>query len=148
MIELCAADKYPDPKIYLGFTMCLTRDYRRIPDQDLIEDCALEHGLDFDQLNECVSRDDGYGIGLLRDSVQRTAEAGVTRSCTVSRRATSPLVPPQIILPFELTRLQIRLNEEIRCVRDGGEWKNCIGGHQVDDLVADVERLYPQHQKV
>lgn len=85
MIELCAADLYSqDPKVYLGFTMCLSREYSRIPDRDFIEDCALEHGVDFRRLNDCVSRDDGYGVALLRDSVQRTAAAGVTRSCTVS----------------------------------------------------------------
>ena len=84
MIELCAADLYPDPKIYLGFANCLSREYARIPDRDFIEDCALEHGVDFRRLNDCVSRDDGYGVTLLRDSVQRTAAAGVRTSCTVS----------------------------------------------------------------
>ena len=83
MIELCAADLYPDPKIYLGFTMCLTRQYQRIPDEDLVKDCALEHSIEFDRLNGCVSRLDGYGIALLRDSVQRSAHAGISISCTV-----------------------------------------------------------------
>ncbi len=83
MIELCAADIYPDPKIYLGFTMCLTRDYARIPDRDLVQDCALEHAIDFGKINACVSRDDGYGLSLLRDSVERTQKAGVKYSCTV-----------------------------------------------------------------
>ncbi|KAI9799808.1 MAG: hypothetical protein M1825_004368 [Sarcosagium campestre] len=120
MLELCAASLYPDPKIYLGFTMCLTRDYGDIPDKDLVQDCALEHSIDFDKLNACVSSDDGYALGLLRKSVERSAAANVTYSCTV------------------------RLNEEIRCIRDGGAWKNCEGGSNVDDLVRDVEQLYRQ----
>ncbi|KZF23159.1 hypothetical protein L228DRAFT_105371 [Xylona heveae TC161] len=119
IIELCAANEYPDPKIHLGFTMCLTNNYQEIPERELIEDCALEHGVDVEQLDDCVARDVGaYGVGLLRDSVERSANASVTTSCTV------------------------RLNEKVRCVRDGGEWKNCEGGFEVDDLVRDIEQLY------
>ena len=55
--------------------MCLTKDYKDIPQRSLIEDCALEHAINFDALNECATKDDGgYGIGLLRKSVQRTSE--------------------------------------------------------------------------
>jgi hypothetical protein len=75
IIELCAQRLYPDPKTFLGFTMCLTRDYKHIPQRSLIEDCALEHAIDFDALNECATRDDGaLGVGMLRASVKRTAE--------------------------------------------------------------------------
>jgi hypothetical protein len=88
MLELCAASLYPDPKISLGFTMCLSNDYEHIPDQDLIESCALEHSVDFSKLNHCVSRDDGYGIKLLRESMERSAEAGIKTSCTVSELST------------------------------------------------------------
>ncbi|CZR63487.1 uncharacterized protein PAC_13384 [Phialocephala subalpina] len=119
IIELCASQLYPDPKIYLGFTMCMTRDYHDIPSKSLVEDCALEHGIDFDKLNECSIADNGgLGMGLLRDSIRRTKDAGVTKSCTV------------------------RLNENIYCVRDGGEWKDCPNGAGVNDLVIAVEKLY------
>ncbi|KAL2158605.1 hypothetical protein VTH06DRAFT_4087 [Thermothelomyces fergusii] len=75
IIELCAQHLYPDPKTYLGFTNCLTRDYTLIPQRSLIEDCALEHAVDFDKLNECVARDDGaFGLDLLTESVVRSAE--------------------------------------------------------------------------
>ncbi|PQE10254.1 gamma interferon inducible lysosomal thiol reductase protein [Rutstroemia sp. NJR-2017a WRK4] len=75
ILELCAASLYPDPKIYLGFTMCLTRDYKDIPQRSLVEDCALEHGMDFDKLNACTVQDDGgFGMGMLRDSVRRSTE--------------------------------------------------------------------------
>jgi hypothetical protein len=77
IIELCAQKLYPDPKTYLGFTMCLTRDYKEIPQRSLIEDCALEHAINFDALNECATKDDGaYGIGMLRSSVQRSSNVG------------------------------------------------------------------------
>ncbi|KAI9821766.1 MAG: hypothetical protein M1827_002347 [Pycnora praestabilis] len=117
MVELCASQLYPDPKIYLGFTMCMTEQYRHIPERNLVEDCAAEHGMDFDKLNECVS-DEGHALELLRESVERSANASVKVSCTV------------------------RLDENVRCVMDGGQWKNCKNGSSVDDLVRDVGKLY------
>ncbi|KAI9668059.1 MAG: hypothetical protein M1821_000879 [Bathelium mastoideum] len=119
ILELCAASIYPDPKIYLGFAMCLTDRYDEVPQRELVMDCSLEHGIDFDRLNECVSRDDGsYGIELLRQSVNRTADAGVTKSCTV------------------------RLNYQIRTIRDGGKWKDYEGGHDPDELISDIKKMY------
>ncbi|KAK4163255.1 hypothetical protein QBC43DRAFT_213519 [Cladorrhinum sp. PSN259] len=119
IIELCAQKLYPDPKIYLGFTMCLTKDYRHIPQRELIEDCALEHAVNFDELNECATKDDGaFGMGMLRKSVKRTAEAGVTKSCTV------------------------RLNDEIYCIRDNAQWTDCPQGSKPNDLVIAIEKLY------
>lgn len=117
MLELCAASLYPSPKTYLGFAMCLSRDYGSIPQRELVEDCALEHGIAFGELNKCVSSDDGFGVSLLRKSMLRSESANVTKSCTV------------------------RLDDEIRCIRDGGKWSDCPGGKTVDDLVSDVERL-------
>lgn len=119
IIELCAQNLYPDPKTYLGFTMCLTRDYNEIPQRSLIEDCALEHAIDFADLNECATKDDGaFGVGMLRDSVRRSSEAGVTKSCTV------------------------RLEEQVYCIRDDGQWKDCPSGPAVNDLVIAIEKLY------
>ncbi|KAK3062652.1 hypothetical protein LTS18_003620 [Coniosporium uncinatum] len=119
IVELCAASLYPDPKIYLGFAMCLEAQYGKIPGEEFVRDCAAEHGVDFGKVNECMSRDDGaWGMGMLRESVEGTRQAGVTKSCTV------------------------RLGGEVRCIRDGGVWKDCEGGSEVKDLVGDVERLY------
>lgn len=121
-IELCAAHMYPDPKIYLGFTMCLSKDYQDIPSERLVSDCALEHGISFSKLNDCVSRDDGsWGAEMLRSSVNRSAEAGINKSCT------------------------IRLDGKVRCIMDGGKWTDCEGGHEVRDLVEDVMELRYQH---
>ncbi|EHK43338.1 hypothetical protein TRIATDRAFT_301200 [Trichoderma atroviride IMI 206040] len=119
IIELCARELYPDPKIHLGFVMCLTKDYPQIPDRALIEDCALEHAIDFNKLNECAARDEtAHGIELLRNSVQRSADANVTISCT------------------------IRLNNEVYCIRDDDQWKDCPNGPGVNDLVLAIEKLY------
>ena len=117
IIQLCAAKVYPDPKISLGFANCMTSDYKHIPERELVEECAMEHGVDFKKLNACIS-DEGEGMDLLRASVERSRDLNVTKSCTV------------------------RLAGEIRCIRDGGEWYNCPGGANISDLVDDVEALY------
>jgi hypothetical protein len=122
----------------LGFTLCLSLSYPDIPSQELVESCALESGIDKSRLEGCTSGqkddspkpnpegdegDDGedgghVAWGLLKKSFKRSADANVTKSCTV------------------------RLNDEIRCIRDGGKWSDCEGGSQVRDLVGDVERLW------
>ncbi|KAK3190468.1 hypothetical protein K4F52_003489 [Lecanicillium sp. MT-2017a] len=79
IIELCARELYPDPKINLGFIMCLTKDYKNIPERTLVEDCALEHAIDIRELNECATRDTGaHGMDMLRKSVRRSAEVSIT----------------------------------------------------------------------
>jgi len=123
ILMLCAASEYPDPKLYLGFANCLTSDYQEIPSKALIQDCALEHGLSFDTLNDCMSKDNGgYGMGLLRESFLHSQKVNVSTSCTV------------------------RLNEKVRCVYDGGEWKNCDGGSKPEDLIHDIKQLYDEAQ--
>ena len=119
MVELCAAHLYPDPNTYLGFVMCLTRDYPNIPKRELVEDCALEHSISMSKLNDCLTEDDeATSINRLKSSFNRTSEAGVTKSCTV------------------------RLNDEVRCIRDGGEWSDCEGGSTPEDLVNDIWKLW------
>jgi hypothetical protein len=101
--------------------MCLSRQYAKIPSRDLVQDCALEHGLDFDVLNECMSKDDGaYGMGMLRDSVQRSADVNATVSCTV------------------------RLDGEKWCLRDGGEWRGCDEGSRPKDLIREIEKKFDE----
>jgi len=121
IIELCARELYPDPKQWLGFTMCLETEYDRIPERDFVQGCAGEYGMAFERINECVSRDDGgYGIGLLRRSVERSRDLGVKYSCTV------------------------RLDDKVRCIRDSGKWIDCEDGSEVEDLKKDIEALYKQ----
>lgn len=118
MLSLCAQTLYANnTRISLGFTTCMISSFEDIPKRDLVESCALEHGVDFDKLNDCVS-EEGNGMDLLRASIERSKEAGVVYSCTV------------------------RLDDKVRCIRDGGEWKNCEGGSSVEDLVRDVNEAY------
>ncbi|GAD91754.1 gamma interferon inducible lysosomal thiol reductase (GILT), putative [Paecilomyces variotii No. 5] len=120
---------------WLGFSNCLIGSYEEIPKRDLVEDCALEHGIDFDALNHCASQQDDQdpsdkfgdaplsGIALLRESAQRSAQLGVTTSCTV------------------------RVNDSIWCIRDGGVWKDCAKDGEASNvsvLVDEVERLYKE----
>lgn len=121
ILELCAINLYPDPKQYLGFTLCMSNEYEKIPERELVHNCALESGISFDKLNDCASSDDGaYGMGLLRDSVEHSQSVNASISCTV------------------------RLNGRERCIRDGGEWQDCEKGSSVKDLVGDIEELWNQ----
>ena len=83
-IELCAARLYPDPELYLGYTMCLANDYENIPGQELVERCALEHGLSFNNIMKCASDENRLKSGMLKASVTRSMDANVSISCTVS----------------------------------------------------------------
>ena len=119
IIELCAQRHYPDPKTSLGFTMCLTREYEDIPKRALVEDCALEHGVSMQTINDCATLEDGsLAVEMLQESFNRSSEAGVSKSCTV------------------------RLGGQVRCVRDGGQWVDCEGGSAPADLVRDVDEAY------
>lgn len=117
----------------LGFANCLISSYEKIPGRSLVEDCALEHGIDFNSLNRCASRqnddeddlsqEDPSGIALLRRSALRNEQLGIKQSCTV------------------------RLDESVWCVRDGGVWKDCAkggDGSKVRTLVEEVEKLWKQ----
>ncbi|KAL8830780.1 MAG: hypothetical protein Q9170_005585 [Blastenia crenularia] len=118
MVELCAFDLYPNqPVISLGFSNCLTASYSKIPSRELVESCALEHGVSFEKLNGCIS-EEGKGLDLLMHSVEHSSAVGVTRSCTV------------------------RIDGKMWCIRDGGQWKDCKGGSDVESLVKEVESLY------
>lgn len=69
--------------------MCLTKDYPSIPQKSLIQDCAMEHSVDFEKINECALRDDGgHGMGMLRDSVRRSTEVCQRISTLKSIRGT------------------------------------------------------------
>ncbi|KAL5003255.1 hypothetical protein BDV10DRAFT_191108 [Aspergillus recurvatus] len=145
MLMLCAANLPFKPEDgpaqgrtptvrYLGFATCLISSYQEIPDRMLVEQCALEHGIDFDALNDCVSQQDDdpnkstqdgplSGVRLLRESARHSAELGVKTSCTV------------------------RLDDVVWCVRDGGVWKDCAKegeGSKVPVLVDEIEKLWGQ----
>lgn len=118
MMSLCADDLYPNNvKISLGFSTCLILSYQKIPQRSLVEYCALEHGIPFEDINACIS-EEGKGLDLLEASVERTDKANVKKSCTV------------------------RVGGEKWCIRDGAEWKDCDAGHEVKDLVKEINTRY------
>ncbi|CAD6567416.1 MAG: hypothetical protein ASARMPREDX12_005818 [Alectoria sarmentosa] len=120
MLSLCANNLFPtNVKVSLGFSTCLIMSYQRIPSRDLVQSCALEHGISFEDLNSCIS-EEGKGLDLLEASIKRSEEAGVKKSCTV------------------------RVGQDIWCKVDGGKWIDCKGGHKVKDLVNEIESRYRQ----
>ncbi|CEJ58320.1 hypothetical protein PMG11_06981 [Penicillium brasilianum] len=134
--DLLLPQSYPRTPIIrsLGFANCLINGYQYIPDRDFIHECAMEHGIDFDSLNRCASQQDDNpggggqeepplsGIVLLRESALRSSELGVRTSCTV------------------------RLDEAIWCIRDGGEWKDCVqnGGANPQALIDRINELWEE----
>ncbi|PWY89032.1 gamma interferon inducible lysosomal thiol reductase [Aspergillus heteromorphus CBS 117.55] len=119
----------------LGFANCLISSYHDIPKRELVEQCALEHGIDFEALNRCASQENDdpdhddedrlrtplSGIALLRKSALHSEKLGVKRSCT------------------------LRVNNTVWCVRDGGVWKDCAQegqGSKVSALVDEVKKLW------
>lgn len=149
MLMLCAANlpfpptndnsllpqSYPRTPVIrsLGFANCLTTDYPRIPDREFVQQCALQHGIDFDALNSCASQQDDdagltpyeatplSGLALLRQSALRGEALGVKTSCTV------------------------RVNETVWCVHDNNQWKDCAENGQNPKVLADeITRLWEE----
>ena len=126
ILHLCAAKistppSPPPAHTYLPFSLCLTHDYKNIPDREFVEGCADKSGVDFRKLNECASDmgPDG-GLSIFRESVERSKMLGAETSCTV------------------------RVDGKKRCIRDGGEWKDCDGGSDPEDLVRDIKKIYEE----
>ncbi|GKZ66101.1 hypothetical protein AnigIFM60653_007185 [Aspergillus niger] len=132
---MCSKDARTPTIRSLGFANCLISSYPDIPKRDLVQGCALEHGIDFEALNKCASReyddldddDDSdettplSGIALLRQSALHSDKLNVRTSCT------------------------LRLNESTWCVRDGGVWRDCAQegeGSKVSVLVDEVKKLW------
>lgn len=143
IIELCARELYPDPKINLGFIMCLTRDYEHIPDRSLIEDCALEHAMDSQKLNDCAVKEDGaHGLELLRTSIQRTADVG--RLGKLNTHQKKQMLNSSLSQAGVTKSCTIRLDGQVYCIRDGGEWSDCPSGPGINDLILAIEKLRRQ----
>jgi len=126
ILHLCAAKintppSSPPAHAYLPFSLCLTHDYRDISEREFVEGCADGNGISFRKLNECAfdMGPDG-GLSMLRKSVERSKTFEAETSCTV------------------------RVDGKKRCIRDGGEWKNCDGGSDFGDLVRDIKKMYEE----
>jgi len=114
--QLCFRHVYQEaPKAWFSFVLCLNRDWRMIGENGYAETCAKEVGYRFELVNKCVK--DGTGRDLLIRSVKESERQRVRRSCTIF------------------------INGKKRCVHDGA-WKDCEGGHEVEDFVRTIEKEY------
>jgi hypothetical protein len=126
ILHLCSAKintppSPPPAHTYLPFSLCLIHDFKNIPEREFVEGCADKNGIDFQKLNDCASDmgPDG-GLSMLRNSVERSRALEAETSCTV------------------------RVDGKKRCVRDGGKWKDCDGGSDIEDLVRDIKKIYKE----
>ncbi|EPQ27932.1 uncharacterized protein PFL1_04676 [Pseudozyma flocculosa PF-1] len=96
----------------------------RIGSEALAKRCLdLIDGPDWhrDGIERCVNGK--LGRRLLRDSVARSKHDGVTTSCT------------------------ILIEGHVRCIRDGGQWKQCDIGHEAGDFVAAIDKEWQQKNR-
>lgn len=117
-IILCAAHLYPETKLSLGYANCLIHDFQEIPGRGLVQTCAMEHGLDFGKINDCIS-DAELAHRLLTESVDRSAAAKIGTSCT------------------------IRLQQDIWCVT--GDQRDCDDSRNLTPLIEDIETEFQRH---
>jgi hypothetical protein len=119
MLHLCGDSLASSLSQSISWSSCLLQDYEEIPARALVERCAQEAGVGFDAVNDCIS-DIGErgGAAMLRRSVLWSEHVGARISATV------------------------RVAGKVVCIRDDGEWKECEGGHEVRDLVREVEEAY------
>jgi hypothetical protein len=111
--QLCFAQTYPDRSMWYDFILCQNQDWHSIPDRALAASCAIAAGGVYEgAVEDCVSGP--KGLALLAASTARTRALEIRRSCT------------------------IRIAGKIRCIRDGGVWKDCEGGSEVEDFVRDI----------
>ncbi|RUP15703.1 hypothetical protein BC936DRAFT_139582 [Jimgerdemannia flammicorona] len=128
--ELCFRSVYPDVRDWFSFVSCLNRKFWQIGEDGYAEECGeycgnmqpearisdvKKTGKDYEPISDCIAS--GEGGELLRASIRKTESWGVNKSCTMF------------------------INNKLRCIHDG-EWKDCDGGHKVDDFVRDIEEAY------
>ncbi|KAJ3194256.1 hypothetical protein HK101_003142 [Irineochytrium annulatum] len=121
ILELCTRKVYPDTNKWLNFTRCLNKKYWDIPDEGMTEDCAHENLGGPDALvdvTECMEGDAKIGQKLFLKSVKEAERLGVKKSCTIF------------------------INDEQRCIRDGGKWYDCPGGSSTEDFVKSICEAY------
>ncbi|PWN20108.1 hypothetical protein BCV69DRAFT_249909, partial [Microstroma glucosiphilum] len=74
-----------------------------------------------DGVKECV--EGKQGRKLLQESVKRSEKLGITKSAT------------------------IQLEGKTICIRDGGQWKDCDGGHETRDFVRQIEEAWDEKMR-
>ena len=114
--QLCAqllSSAQPLSLQYLNFTTCQSASYRDVPNNAAA--CAKQSGFDLTQLQACV---DSVGQQLLYESAAYSRQRNQSVSCTVL------------------------LDNDMWCVRDGGQWKQCSGGSDAGSFVTAVCNKY------
>ncbi|ORX92046.1 hypothetical protein K493DRAFT_339015 [Basidiobolus meristosporus CBS 931.73] len=121
-MQLCAKALYrwhEIPTAWFRLIQCQNKDYEAIGADDSLEYCSLREDMSFHKLKECA--DGPYGSSLLSQSFVETREKGISS--------------------FLSTSCTMVINQKVRCVRDS-TWKECAGGHSVDDFVRDICDVY------
>ncbi|RUS17327.1 hypothetical protein BC937DRAFT_90117 [Endogone sp. FLAS-F59071] len=113
--ELCFRSVYPNSQDWFSFITCLNQNYQRIGSDGYAERCARKLKKDYTPVEECVHS--GDGAALLKASILQTQSKGISTSCTIF------------------------IDNKLRCVHDQ-DWKDCDGGHEIDDFVRDIENAY------
>jgi len=117
--QLCAA-KHTERSHWWGFIDCMDYGSKdKIGEDDTAQRCAKASGIDWEDsgLKECVEGDEG--IELFHQSIARTNELGITKSCTII------------------------INGQVRCIRDG-TWYDCEEGHAAGDFVRIIKKEYAE----
>ncbi|CDZ98812.1 Gamma interferon inducible lysosomal thiol reductase GILT [Phaffia rhodozyma] len=114
--QLCA-QQYVDQTVWWRFVTCQNYYSSRIGSPALATECAKVAGFDWDTspVSLCAS-EGGEGEHLLRQSVKRSHQLEIEKSAT----------------------LLLGDDHRVRCIRDGGVWKNCDEGHTVGELVDSI----------
>ncbi|KAI0796787.1 hypothetical protein C8Q75DRAFT_862589 [Abortiporus biennis] len=120
--ELCAV-KYESTETWWNFVQCQNAEGRyQVGLPEVAKRCADVAGIDWNGITgACAGQDHpesaGEGIELLKKSVLKTTELGVTKSCT------------------------ILINNKAVCVHDE-TWKDCEGGHAPEDFIRQINDEY------
>lgn len=149
-----AAGKTP-PIRSLGFANCLISKYERIPSRTFVQNCAAEYGIDFGDLNRCVSR--GLEMGSVdlddNDDDDILDEDGYENE-TDEVEGDKPSGLHLLRKSFKRSKqvgasksCTVRVDEKVWCIHDGGEWVECGDESRRSDvwtLVDEIERLWQE----
>jgi hypothetical protein len=114
--QLCVKHHYPQISTWYRFVRCQNRYPADIGRAWVAEMCASSIGIRYTgQLRRCAEGAQGHE--LLRASALRAKKLNIKTSWTIS------------------------IAEQPRCVHDG-KWRDCPGGHSVQDFVRDICHAY------
>jgi len=115
--QLCFARAFPEQKTWWNFVQC--QNYgptSRIGDEVVAERCARTVGKDWADVRPCVEGE--RGTSLLKASVRLAEHMGIEKSCSIF------------------------IDNELVCIRDNGQWKECPAGHDTADFVQQIRDAY------